>query len=44
MAKFVCGFCGFSLEKDSKPDSCPYCSKKGGMDVEENAEGLVEGA
>ena len=42
MAKFNCKFCGFSREQNSKPETCPYCGKKGAMVEEESAEEIID--
>ena len=42
MAKFYCESCGYSIEKNKKPERCPYCSSWGSMKQEETAEELIE--
>ena len=41
MTKYNCKVCGFSTERNSKPESCPYCSKQGVMGEEEEADEIV---
>ncbi|MGC9309491.1 MAG: rubredoxin-like domain-containing protein [Candidatus Nanoarchaeia archaeon] len=42
MTKFYCEACGYSVESNTQPDRCPYCSKNGAMKKQESAEELLE--
>jgi len=44
MARYNCKVCGFSIERNKKPEDCPYCSKKGVMEEEQEARELVSDA
>jgi rubrerythrin len=41
MVKYRCKFCGYKTEKNTKPEPCPYCSKKNGMVEEQNARDIL---
>jgi rubrerythrin len=42
MKTYRCNFCGYKATKETQPDRCNYCSKKGGMVELENAEDLLK--
>jgi len=42
MKTFRCNFCGYKTQKDKIPETCNYCSKKGGLTEISNAEKLIE--
>jgi hypothetical protein len=42
MTTYRCNFCGYKTQKDTKPEKCNYCSKKGGMAEIASAEKLLE--
>jgi len=44
MARFRCKECGYNFdsEREEAPESCPYCSNKGTVKKEEDAEDLIE--
>jgi len=41
MGKFSCKACGYSIERENRPKTCPYCGKVGLIDREENAQEIV---
>ncbi len=41
MVIFNCKYCGYSIERESLPKKCPYCSREKAMDKESNAEDLL---
>ena len=42
MTKFRCEACGYSLERNTKPKTCPYCGKNNSMAEEKNAEQILK--
>jgi len=44
MGKYRCKFCGYTTEKSSRPNHCPYCSKKNAMVEEESANEILSDA
>ncbi len=40
--KWNCKDCGYSIERNERPVSCPYCGKKDEMEIEKSAQVLLE--
>jgi rubrerythrin len=41
MKKYKCKKCGYSTIKSAQPESCNYCSKKGTMQAESDAQEIL---
>ena len=44
MVRYNCRYCGYAVERNSKPKSCPYCSKENAMIEEEDADEILSDA